>query len=186
MSARIRLFRALPCAMFLAGCAAALPPAPGPAPSGVPPMITSSSPSATPIASAAPSTTPALWLKATFEDAAGLNSGVDVAAFDTRKPRDDGQPSGGTFSAWRATTDYGTPQGRAFVIEGSWNYGASPWSGRRALQFWFLAEPTAGQRFTLAAGAPTATTARLTYHQESRFRQDVWAAFAGTLTGRGR
>ena len=182
MTAPIRLFAALPCAMALAGCVAALPPAPGPSPSGVPPTMPSSPASATPPASPAPSSTPALWLEATFEDPTGLNPGADVAAFDTRKPREEGQLAGGTFSAWRETTNYGTPHSRAFVVEGSWSYGMTPWNGRRALQLWFLAEPTAGQRFTLAAGAPSTKTARLTYHQESRFRQDVWAATAGTLT----
>lgn len=134
-----------------------------------------------PAASPAPSTIPAPWLKARFEDATGLNPSADVAAFDTRKPREGGQPAGGIFSAWRERTNYGAPHGRAFVVEGGWSYGTTPWNGRRSLQLWFLAEPTAGQRFTFAAGAPTAMTARLTYHQESRFRQDVWAATAGTL-----
>lgn len=181
MPVQIRVFPALSSMMVLAGCAAALPAAPGPIQSSVPPALPSAAISAPATASPVPSTTPAPWLEATFMDATGLNPGTDMAAFDTRKPREGGQPSGGTFSAWREQTNYGAPHGRAFVVEGSWSYGHTPWNGRRALQLWFLAVPTAGRRFTLAAGAPTATTARLTYHQESRFRQDVWAAIAGTL-----
>lgn len=44
------------------------------------------------------------WLKARFEDATGLNPSADVAAFDTRKPREGGQPAGGIFQdVWAAT-----------------------------------------------------------------------------------
>lgn len=184
------LTRSLPALAFvlaLTGCAAALPVASPSAVPAVAPAVVSSvvssvvptlAPSAAATAVPTPAATPALWLAARFTDVVGIPTDGDASAFDTRRLRDDGQVSGGVSSAWQEA-EAGGP--RVFVVQAFWAYGSTPWNGTRGLELRFLAPPVAGQRLALAAGAPTATTAQLTYQQGFRFRDDLWTATAGEL-----